>query len=426
MPLIPAEYGRKSTHQPRLWGSVKNGYTHFAEGDVGLAKITPCFENGKSTVFRELTGGIGAGTTELHVVRPLLVDPDFILIILKSRYFIETGVPLMTGTAGQKRVPAEYFKYAPVPLPPLLEQHRIVSKVNELMALCGELETAREQREQRRKQLLASSLTCVITPPETSSIAAEKDVSFFLSHFGRMVTRSAHVADVRRTILSLAIQGRLVPVTGCWKEKRLRQLISFGPRNGLSPRESKDPHAPKCLTLTATTSGVFNSTFFKRVDASIPSDSHLWLRKGDILFQRGNTLDYVGTAALFDGADDEFIYPDLMIKVRANPDVDARWIVLAANSPFGREYMAANAAGAQKTMPKINHGTLLNFPVPVPPLADQIAVLDRVSELLGVCDELERSLAAVEEGRARALGAVLQRVLDDAGALLPALAEAAG
>jgi type I restriction enzyme, S subunit len=136
MPMIAAEYGVASEHEVRPWGEIKKGYTHFAEGDVGLAKITPCFENGKSTVFRHLTGGIGSGTTELHIVRPLFVDQDYILLFLKSPHFIETGIPKMTGTAGQKRVPTEYFAHSPFPLPPIAEQHRIVAKVDELMALC--------------------------------------------------------------------------------------------------------------------------------------------------------------------------------------------------------------------------------------------------------------------------------------------------
>ena len=143
MTLIYAEYGVSSEHEARTWGDIKKGYTHFAEGDVGLAKITPCFENGKSTVFRNLIGRIGSGTTELHVVRPLFINPDYILIFLKSPHFIGTGIPHMTGTAGQKRVPTEYFAHSPFPLPPLAEQHRIVAKVDELMALCDRLEATR-------------------------------------------------------------------------------------------------------------------------------------------------------------------------------------------------------------------------------------------------------------------------------------------
>ena len=98
-------------------GRVQDCYTHFAEAEVWLAKITPCFEIGKSTGFRDLTGGIGAGTTELHIVRSVLVIAYYVLIFLKCPQFIESGVPRMTGTAGQKRVPAEYFSHSPFPLP---------------------------------------------------------------------------------------------------------------------------------------------------------------------------------------------------------------------------------------------------------------------------------------------------------------------
>jgi len=111
MSSISAEYGVANAHEVRPWGDIKSGFTHFAEGDVALAKITPCFENGKSTVFRNLEGGIGAGTTELHVVRPVFVSADYILIFLKSPYFIETGIPKMTGTAGRSISPIRCFLF---------------------------------------------------------------------------------------------------------------------------------------------------------------------------------------------------------------------------------------------------------------------------------------------------------------------------
>ena len=158
MPMIAAEFGVANGHKPRKWNEIKQGYTHFAEGDVGLAKITPCFENGKSTIFKGLTGGIGAGTTELHILRPVLVSPEYVLLVLKSPYFIETGIPKMTGTAGQKRVSSDYFAYSPFPLPPLAEQHRIVAKVEELMSLCDRLERALQDATTTRARLLDAIL----------------------------------------------------------------------------------------------------------------------------------------------------------------------------------------------------------------------------------------------------------------------------
>ena len=172
MPMIAAEYGVANQHEVRTWGEIKKGYTHFAEGDVGLAKITPCFENGKSAVFRNLTGGIGAGTTELHIVRPLFVDQDFILLFLKSPHFIETGIPKMTGTAGQKRVPTEYFAHSPFPLPPLAEQHRIVAKVDELMALCDRLEASLTATAATRRRLLDALLAEALAPVDARDMEA--------------------------------------------------------------------------------------------------------------------------------------------------------------------------------------------------------------------------------------------------------------
>ena len=172
MSMIAAEYGVAIRHRVQPWGEIKSGYTHFAEGDVGLAKITPCFENGKSAVFRNLTGGLGSGTTELHIVRPLFVDPDYVVIFLKCPYFIESRVPMMTGTAGQKRVPTEYFAGSSFPLPPLAEQRRIVAKVDKLMSLCDRLEASIAAGDATRGRLLDSLLYEALEPAADNDAAA--------------------------------------------------------------------------------------------------------------------------------------------------------------------------------------------------------------------------------------------------------------
>lgn len=211
MTLISAEYGVPSKQEVRSWGEIKSGFTHFADGDVALAKITPCFQNGKSAVLRDLTGGIGAGTTELHVVRPLFVNPDYVLIFLKSPHFIEAGIPLMTGTAGQKRVSTEYFANSPFPLPPLAEQHRIVAKVDELMALCDRLEAAQAERESQRDRLAAASLNRLNQPTDADPPAFQEHARFYFNHLPRLTTRPEHIQQLRQTILSLAVRGKLVP-----------------------------------------------------------------------------------------------------------------------------------------------------------------------------------------------------------------------
>lgn len=142
MNLISQDYFGGHQQETRLWSTVKKGFTHFAENDILIAKITPCFQNGKSCIARDLNSGYGAGTTELHVLRTIEMFPQYLLVFVKSPRFLETCTKNMTGTAGQQRVPTEYLMNYLVPLPPLAEQQRIVGKVDELMALCNELKSA--------------------------------------------------------------------------------------------------------------------------------------------------------------------------------------------------------------------------------------------------------------------------------------------
>ena len=160
MTLINDGFGTGHDAEERPWGDVRKGYTHFAEGDVGLAKITPCYQNRKSAIFRNLTNSIGAGTTELHIFRPYAgaVLPEFALLFFQSPRFIEGGKALMTGTAGQQRVPRSYVEEAVLPLPPPEEQQRIVAKVDALMRLCDTLEAQLQKAEAMRKNVLQAVL----------------------------------------------------------------------------------------------------------------------------------------------------------------------------------------------------------------------------------------------------------------------------
>ena len=108
----------------------------------------------------------------MHIVRPLFVNPDYIIVFLKCPQFIQTGIDRMTGTAGQKRVPAEYFANAPFPLPPLAEQHRIVAKVDEMIALCDRLEESLSTRGDIRRRLLDAILHHALEPDTDSKAAA--------------------------------------------------------------------------------------------------------------------------------------------------------------------------------------------------------------------------------------------------------------
>jgi len=177
-----------------------------------------------------------------------------------------------------------------------------------------------------------------------------------------------------------------------WTWCRLGEIISFGPTNGYSPRESKKGKGIKCLTLTATTSGFFRESCYKYVDETIPSDSYLWLKKNDILLQRGNSIDYVGIAAIYEGENNEYIYPDLMIKIQVSSLISPEYIHQVLISPFIREYLTSNASGAQKSMPKINQTIVLNTPIPLPPILEQQKIIEKLKPIFEQCKILKEEI----------------------------------
>jgi type I restriction enzyme S subunit len=446
MPMISAEYGIANRHEVRRWGDIKSGYTHFAEGDVGLAKITPCFENGKSAIFRGLTGGIGAGTTELHIVRPILVSAEYILIFLKSPHFIESGIPKMTGTAGQKRVPTEYFSYSPFPLPPLTEQHRIVAKVEELMTLCDRLEEAQNERENRRDQLSAAALHYLNNGAEDEGF--REHARFFINHLPRLTVRPKQIKGLRQSILDLAVRGKLVPQ--CADDEAASKLLDrlrsrrdsvevTGPvrrrKSELSPMDYS--LAPFDIPSNWTWArfpelGVFGRGKSKHRPRNDPSlfdgGTHPLIQTGDVARSKGLVETYTGMYNDV-GLAQSHKWPagTLCITIAANiadsgiltfaacfPDSVVGFVPAAvfSNARYF-EYFLRTAkenllefapATAQKN---INLEILNAVMIPLPPVAEQIRIVERVDHLMHVCDQLEEQLSTARMESHNLLEAVL-------------------
>ena len=170
MPLIFEGYKNEHSFEIKKWKNVKNGFTHFAEGDIGVAKITPCFENKKSVIFNGLQNGFGAGTTELHIIRvfPKSINTKYVLWNLKTNSFIADGINAFSGAVGQKRISKEFIADYLLPIPPIQQQNKIVNIVDE----------------------------CFL------SIAAIENNSNSLAYIKSLL---------KSKILELAIQGKLVP-----------------------------------------------------------------------------------------------------------------------------------------------------------------------------------------------------------------------
>jgi type I restriction enzyme S subunit len=146
----------------------KEGYTRFTEGDVLFAKITPCMENGKVAIAEGLQGGIGAGSTEFHVFRSYTgLYNRYLLYYLLQAAFRHDAQHHMSGAVGQKRVPLKYLEDSQIPVPPLNEQRRIVSKIEELYSDLDEGEAALKKAQKListyRQSILKAAITGELT-----------------------------------------------------------------------------------------------------------------------------------------------------------------------------------------------------------------------------------------------------------------------
>lgn len=368
--------GRIDVSTLRPFGEVKKGFTRFREGDVLFAKITPCMENGKIAVARGLAGGVGCGSTEFHVLRPSgAVLPDYLRYYLVQSAYRREAQRNMQGAVGQQRVPTDFLRESRMPVAPLAEQQRIVSRIEELFSEIDEGERALERAGRLLTHYGAAMLSTAV---------------------GGELTRQWREGTGRRSIAaSTPNSGQEAPLPQGWQWIALRELICEGPTNGYSPKADPGATGTLALKLTATTSGRLrlDQDAVKRLNETIEPDSPLWLRPGDVLIQRANSLEHVGVTAIFDGPPAEYIYPDLMMRVRIADPTLRHWIVRYLNSTAARRFFQRHATGTAGSMPKISGKVVKSLPVPVPPADEMRHALDLLEARLAQASSQVADLA---------------------------------
>lgn len=175
-----------------------------------------------------------------------------------------------------------------------------------------------------------------------------------------------------------------------WRWYTLLDVIEDKPKNGYSPQSVSFETNIRNLTLTATTSGYFKPDEYKYIDISLDEAKPYWLKHDDILIQRSNSRELVGTSCIYNGEDDQYVYPDLMMRIHVREEIEVEYVDFVLKSPMVRSYYSSKASGTSKSMPKINQGIVCNTLIPIPPREEQKRIVGKLKQILPLLHDYEK------------------------------------
>ncbi|TFD36624.1 restriction endonuclease subunit S [Cryobacterium sp. TMT2-10] len=341
-----SELGWTNSGISRPYSEVKRGYTTFINGDLLVAKITPCFENGK-IAQAVLDHETGVGSTEFHVIRPDsdLVDSRYLLHVLRSPAVRRAGEARMTGSAGQKRVPASYFGSLEIPLPPVPEQRRIAAV----------LDQADNLREKRRRAL---------------ALLDELADSLFLE-----------CASTPGTPLSLKD-------CGVWFSSG-KSVVGLG---------TSEHSSNRVLKVNAVSTGHFVPAASKSLPLSYsPPPSHR-VCDGDLLFTRASgSIDLIGVSVFALKTPDGMYLPDKLwrVELSAGSLVSKPFLHALFRQTDFRSFVETEASGSSGVR-NISQSNVARFRSSIPSRDAQRLFTRRTEEIDGARDSMARELDALD------------------------------
>jgi type I restriction enzyme, S subunit len=309
----------------RQYTDVARGFTPFRRGDILIAKITPCFENGKMAFAKNLPCRLGFGSTEFHVLRPKQnLDGAYLFHLLRAPFIRKAGEMKMKGAAGQRRVPADFFAQLQIPLPPLAEQKRIA-------AILDAADTLRAKRREAIAQL-DSFLQ-----------------STFVDMFGDPV-RNEKGWEVKK------LEDWLENIDSGWSPKCLER------------KANNDEWG--VLKLGAVTWCEFDENEQKALPLDLKPRSELEVKRGDLLFTRKNTYDLIAAVVYVHNVRPYLMLSDLIFRLRLKHDINIEpmflWKLLIEQNQ--RQTIQKLAGGAAASMPNISKAKLKSVILIHPPL----------------------------------------------------------
>lgn len=406
--------------------------TYLQSGDVLIARMPDPI--GRACIFPGADRPC-VTVVDVAILRSKRTDvcSPYVVAALNSRLFSAMVQTKAAGTTRQ-RISRGNLGRLPFPLPPLEEQQRIIARVDELMALCDQLEAAQLEREAQRDALRSVSLYQLIGIDQGEVTKAS--VQFFLDFLPRLTTKPEHLTELRRAIFDLGVKGMLLPqhygrppsedacteVTGVegpfdlppgWHWSTVAQLGSA--RLGKMLDKAKNKGAPRRYLRNVNVRWFdFDLSDLNLMPFEDRELEQFALRPGDVLICEGGEA---GRAAVWDGREADVYFQKALHRVRLHEEVLPQFFVyyLRASADAGR--LASYSTGA--TFMHLTGQLLASLPIPVPPKEEQERILHKIDELTSLCDELESALASEEVERARLLESLLHEALNGNSEPLP-------
>lgn len=330
-------------------------------------------------------------------------NPDRISVEFLKWFFKSPEFAILlkdqVGGGIKTELKAKHILPLQIKLPSLSEQLTIAEKLNlfRIEQLKAEYEIAHQETLIRhlKESILDEALRGKLTTDWREKNPSHENAAKLFERIQRKVSELQLLKNKRPEKPLPEITPEEIPfkIPASWQWCRLGSIIEDKPRNGVSLKPVEYETNAKTLKLSATTSGVFDGSHCKFLDLDVEEESYLWLKDGDILIQRANSLELVGTAAIYRGSSLEYIYPDLMMKCRSAFEECTEYIHSVLSAKFTRDYYQRNATGAAGNMPKINQSTVMNTLIPLAPIDEQTAIMEQVATLTATIRALERSVA---------------------------------
>ena len=394
MTLLSDGYRSSYTYEIRSWGEIKKGFTHFAVGDIGIAKITPCFQNRKSAIFTELENNFGAGTTELSIVRVIqnTLSRKYLLWFFKSAYFIENGIKSFTGTAGQQRIHKDYLSHCVFPLPPLSEQNRIVAKIEELLPLVDRYEQAwskledfnRRFPEDMKKSILQQAIQGKLVEQRPEEGTAQKLYAQIQAEKQRLI--KAGKLKKEKPLPEITEDEKPFEIPNGWMWVRLGMIVSVlgGKRIPAGRKLTADNTGYRYIRVSDMKDGTVSTEDILYVPSDIyPSISRYIINKEDIYITVAGTIGRVGKIP--EELDDANLTEnaDRLVFSGLNQD----WLIKCLQSSVIQSQIAD--ATTKVGQPKLAIKRIQELLVPLPPITEQKRIVARLEKLLPLCEKLK-------------------------------------